>query len=179
MIIRNLSNTSSIRIWCIDVEGAEIDLDYDRNLVLNVGESVSIEINDEKIGEAEAPFEVVVTYTMDNAMHTTVIREFSFMAMTDDEMNQYPHLGIQSDDSTPEESLPPQEDESTTPVPEEPETETSTEPEKPTESKPDLPNQDLNDPNTDVNTVILEFVVVVICFASLICILKLRRKVTE
>ena len=179
LIIKNLSNTSAMRIWCVEFDGAEIDCNYEKNLVLNVGESVSIEINDEKIGEAEAPFEVVVTYTMDNAMHTTVIREFSFMAMTDDEMNQYPHLGIQSDDSTPEESLPPQEDESTTPVPEEPETETPTEPEKPTESKPDLPNQDLNDPNTDVNTVVLEFVVVVIFFASLICILKLRRKVTE
>ena len=179
LIIKNLSNTSAMRIWCVEFDGAEIDCNYEKNLVLNVGESVSIEINDEKIGEAEAPFEVVVTYTMDNAMHTTAIKEFSFMAMTDDEMNQYPHLGIQNDDSTPEEPLPPQDDESTTPVPEEPETETPTEPEKPTDSKPDLSNQDLNDPNTDVNTVVLEFVVVVICFASLICILKLRRKVTE
>ena len=99
LIIKNLSNTSAMRIWCVEFEGAEIDCNYEKNLVLNVGESVSIEINDEKIGEAEAPFEVVVTYTMDNAMHTTVIREFSFMAMTDDEMNQYPHLGIQSDDT--------------------------------------------------------------------------------
>ena len=179
LIIKNLSNTSAMRIWCVEFEGAEIDCNYEKNVALNVGESFSLEINDERIEEAETPFKVIVTYTMDNAMHTTVIREFSFMAMTDDEMNQYPHLGIQNDDSTPEEPLPPHEDEPTTSVPEEPETESPTEPEKPTESEPDLPNQDLNDPNTDVNTVILEFVVVVICFASLICTLKLRRKVTE
>ena len=180
LIVKNLSNTSSIRIWCVEIEGAEINYDYEKNLVLNVGESVSIGIDSASIEDAEKPFKVVVKYTIDNAMHTTAIKEFSFIAMTDDEMNQYAHIGIiKNEDSAPVEPLPPQEDEPTTSVPEEPETETPTEPEKPVESEPDLPNQDLNDPNTDVKTVLLEYFVVTTCFASLICIWKLRRKVTE
>ncbi len=180
LIIKNLSNTSAIRIWRVEIEGAEISCDYPNNLVLNVGEPVSIGIDSTSIEETETPFKVVVKYTIDNSMHTTAVKEFCFTAMTDDEMSQYAHLGMTKiDEIIPEEPLPPQEDEPITENPEKPETETPTEPEKPTEPEADSPNQDLNDPNTDAIPMFSVCFAVVVCFVSLQCIVKLRRKINE
>ena len=180
LIIKNLSNTSSIRIWCIEIDGAEFAYEYPRNLVLNVGESVSVGIDSTSVEDAETPFKVVVKYTIDNSIHTTAVKEFCFTAMTDDEMSQYARLGkIKIDDIAPEVPLPPQEDEPTTEVPQDPETETPSEPEKPTDAESDSPGQDLNDPNTDARAMLSGCFAVAICFGSLMCIVKLRRKTTE
>ena len=178
LIIRNLSNTSSIRIWCIDVEGAEIDLDYDRNLVLNVGESVSIGIDSHQ--DAEKTFKIIVKYTIDNSMHTTVCKEFGFVSLSDEDIKQYPHLGKnKADESTPEEPMPPQNDEPTIEPPQEPETENPTQPETSTKPETNAPITDVEVPNTDSNAMIWFLPVTMICFASLMCVIKLRKKETE
>ena len=80
---------------------------------------------------------------IDNTMHTLAVKEFDFIAMSDEEMKLYPHLAKQVDNA---------EDDGTTDVP--------VEPEKPTDKpavKPDEPTTDNNNnyvtdvviPNTD------------------------------
>ncbi len=180
LIIKNLSNTSATRIWCIDVEGAEIDLAYDKNLVLNAGESVTIGFDSTSFESAEKPFKVVVKYTIDNEMHTTACKEFSFTTLSDEDMKQYTHLAKnKADEPVPEEPVPPPSDEPTTEIPQEPETEKPTQPETPTNPETDTPITDVEVPNTDSNIAVWSVPVVVVCFISLMCIVGLRKKETE
>ena len=79
---------------------------------------------------------------IDNTMHTFAVKEFKFLAISDEEMKLYTHLAKQVDDA---------EDEPTTEAP--------VEPEKPTDKpivKPDEPTYEIGDyvteviiPNTD------------------------------
>ena len=180
LIIKNLSNTSSIRIWCIDVEGAEIELIYNRNLVLNVGESVTIGVNSVSSENAEKPFKVIVKYTIDNDMHTTAFKAFSFISLSDEDIKQYTHLAKnKADDPIPEEPMPPQKDEPTIETPQEPETEITTQPETSTKPETNSPTTDVEVPNTDSNVMIWSLPFVAICFISLMCIIRLRKKETE
>ncbi len=180
LIIKNLSNTSAIRIWCIDVEGAEIDLTYDKNLVLEVGEAATIGINSLSFDNAGKPFSIVVKYTIENEMHTTTSKTFSFMPLTDEALKQYSHLlKNKIDEPIPEEPVPPQNDEPTTEIPQEQETEKPAQPETSTKPETDTPITDVEVPNTDSNIVVWSLPIVVVCFISLMFIMGLRKKETE
>ena len=181
MIIKNLSNTSSIRIWCVEINGAEINCNYEKNLVLNVGDSASVKINDSTIKDFGAPFKVVVKYTINNDMYTTVCKEFGFTGMSDEMMSQYNHLTKNKTD----EPTPPEIDEPIVDTPNEPETETPTEPEKPTqpqspaEPETNEPITDVDVPNTDTDVMFFVAPVIAVCLVSLMCIVRLRKKETE
>ncbi len=115
LIIKNLSNTSKIRIWSVDIEGAKIDYAYEKNLVLGVGESVSVSVDSDVAENELTPFKVKIAYTIENTMLTTATKEFSFIGMGADEMEIYKHLSKEiketPDDSTPEAPTTPDDNE--------------------------------------------------------------------
>ena len=136
LIIENLSNTSSIHIVCVEINGADMEYVHNRDTVLQVGEKYVIDITDVALESAEKPFTVAVTCLIDNTMHTFAVKEFDFIAMNDEEMKLYSHL-TKSVDNTEDEPI----------------TETPVEPEKPTENpsvKPDEPSYEIGDTVTDV-----------------------------
>lgn len=136
LIIENLSNTSSIHILCVKINGADMEYTHRMDTVLKVGEKYTIDITDTALESADKPFTVAVTYMIDNTMHTFAVKEFKFLAISDEEMKLYTHLAKQVDDA---------EDEPTTEAP--------VEPEKPTDKpivKPDEPTYEIGDYVTDV-----------------------------
>ncbi len=136
LIIENLSNTSSIHIVCVEINGADMEYVHKRDTVLQIGEKYVIDITDVALESAEKPFTVAVTCLIDNTMHTFAVKEFDFIAMNDEEMKLYSHL-VKDVDNTEDE----------------PTTETPVEPEKPTENpsvKPDEPSYEIGDTVTDV-----------------------------
>ena len=128
LIVENLSNTSPIHIICVEVNGADMDYVHEMNTVLQVGEKYVIDIENISPETADKPFKVAVTYIIDNTMKTFVTKEFSFIAISDENMEIYSHLAKNND----VEDAEPAPEETTTEVPEttEPETEEPT-PEKP------------------------------------------------
>ena len=89
LIIENLSQTSSIRILCVKINGADMEYNHKMDTVLQVGEKYVIDISDVSLESAEKPFTVAVTCLIDNTMHTLAVKEFDFIAMSDDEMKIY------------------------------------------------------------------------------------------
>lgn len=176
-IVENLSSTSPIHIWCVEVKGADIEYTHKIDTVLQVGEKYVMDISDISPETADKPFTVSVSYIIDNTMHTIATRDFSFIAMSDEDMNIYSHLAKKTvndeEKPAPEETVKPEE------PPQEPETEKPAEPLTPVEPETDKPVTDVQVPNTDSDTVYLVLPVVAICFASLMCIVRLRKKETE
>ena len=121
MIIENLSRTSPIHILCVKVNGADMEYVHEKNTVLQVGEKYVIDITDISLESAEKPFTVAVTCLIDNTMHTFAVKEFDFIAMSDENMEIYSHLAKNND----VEDAEPAPEETITEVPEttEPETE--------------------------------------------------------
>lgn len=113
LIVENLSNTSPIHILCVNVDGADMDYDYEINTVLQVGEKYVIDVSNVSPETADKPFKVVVTYIIDNTQHTIATKEFSFIAMSDENMEIYPHLAKKTVDEevkpVPEETVKPEE----------------------------------------------------------------------
>ena len=152
LIVENLSRTSPIHIICVEVTGADMDFVHEMNTVLQVGEKYVIDIDNISPENADKPFKVAVTYIIDNTMKTFVTKEFSFIAMSDENMEIYSHLAKNNDVETPE----PAPDEIVSEVPEttEPETEEQPTPEKPvvdetvTEEEKEAVT-DVEIPNTD------------------------------
>lgn len=129
LIVENLSNTSPIHVVCVEVNGADMDYTHEMNTVLQVGEKYVIDIENISPETADKPFKVAVTYIIDNTMKTFVTKEFSFIAMSDENMEIYSHLAKKND----VENVEPAPEETITEAPEstEPETEEQPIPEKP------------------------------------------------
>ena len=144
LIVENLSNTSPIHILCVDVNGADMDYNYEVNTVLQVGEKYVIDISNVSPETADKPFTVAVTYIIDNTQHTIATKEFSFIAVSDENMEIYSHLAKKT---VNEEILPAPEE---TVKPEEPTQGTETETESSTE-KP-VADEPATDENKDVIT---------------------------
>ncbi len=152
LIVKNLSKTSPIHIISVEVTGADMDFVHEMNTVLQVGEKYVIDIDNISPENADKPFKVAVTYIIDNTMKTFVTKEFSFIAMSDENMEIYSHLAK----TIVNEDVEPAPEESTTESPEttEPETEEQPTPEKPvvdetvTEEEKEAVT-DVEIPNTD------------------------------
>ncbi len=150
LIVENLSNTSPIHIICVEVNGADMDFVHEMNTVLQVGEKYVIDIENISPETADKPFKVAVTYIIDNTMKTFVTKEFSFIAISDENMEIYSHLAKNTD-----EVVEPAPEETTTEVPEstEPETEEQPTPEKPVVDESTTEENDtvadVEIPNTD------------------------------
>lgn len=147
LIIENLSNTSPIHILKVNIDGADMEYDYEINTVLQVNEKYVIDLNNVSPETADKPFKVIVTYLIDNTMHTIASKEFSFIAISDEDMKTYSHLVKQIEEEVmPSPELPSQSEEPTQkPELQEPETET----EKPV-TVPDEPTTEDNEIITDV-----------------------------
>ena len=113
LIVENLSNTSPIHIICVEVNGADMDYVHEMNTVLQVGGKYVINIENVSPENADKPFKVAVTYIIDNTMKTFVTRDFSFIAMSDENMEIYSHLAkdtVNEDvEAAPEETVKPEE----------------------------------------------------------------------
>ncbi|MBQ8766784.1 MAG: hypothetical protein IJZ16_08260 [Clostridia bacterium] len=113
LIIENLSNTSPIHILCVDVNGVDMDYNFEINTVLQVGEKYVIDVNNVSPETADKPFKVAVTYIIDNTQHTIATKEFSFIAMSDENMEIYSHLVKKTVNEevlpAPEETVKPEE----------------------------------------------------------------------
>ena len=164
-VVENLSNTSPIHIVSVQVNGADMDYAHKIDTVLQVGEKYVMDISNATPETADKPFTVSVSYIIDNTMKTVATREFSFIAVSDEMMEEYPHLAktVVNEDVEPEIEKP------TTEVPEvtEPETEAKPTPEKPvidetvTEEKTEavtdveIPNTDSFQPNSVVTVILV------------------------
>lgn len=185
LIIENLSNTSSIHIWCVDIVGADVDYNFELNTVLKVDEEYGIEISNISPGTADKPFKVVVKYSIDNTQHTFVTKEFSFIAISDEEMEIYTHLAstMLEEELPPSTEEPSTEKDETTTEPEKPSTESeepSTEKDEPTTEEGELVT-DVDIPDTDSNvstTTVFALVVSSIILVMAVAILK-KRKIKE
>ena len=177
LIVENLSFVSPIHIWCVEIEGADIEYSHKIDTVLQVGEKYVMDISDISPETADKPFTVKVSYIIDNTMHTIATREFGFIAMSDADMKTYSHLAkntvADEEKPAPEEIIKPEAPS------QEPEKESSTEPQAPQEPETEKPVTDVQVPNTDSNTVFVVIPIVAICFTALICIAILRKKETE
>ena len=185
LIIENLSNTSSMRIWCVDVQGADVDYAFELNTILNVGDEYRIELSNVSPETADKPFKIVVKYSIGNTQHTFVTREFSFIAITDEELDIYTHLA----NITPDEDVPPSEEESVTDK-DEPTTEQenpSIEQEEPTTEKDEPTTEegelvtDTDIPDTDSDMPNVTAFAVVVCGVLLVMtgIIFRKRKIKE
>jgi hypothetical protein len=148
LIVENLSDTSPIHIICVEVNGADMDFVHEMNTVLQVGGKYIIDIDNISPETADKPFKVAVTYIIDNTMKTFVTKEFSFIAMSDENMEIYSHLAK----GTVNEDVEPAPEE--TVKPEEPTVENETETQKPVvdESETEKENDAITDveiPDTD------------------------------
>jgi hypothetical protein len=180
LIVENLSNTSPIYILCVEVNGADMDYVHEMDTVLQVGEKYVINIDNISPETADKPFKVAVTYIIDNAMHTFVTKEFSFIAMSDENMEIYSHLAKKTVDEEVE--LAPEE----TVKPEEPtyeaETETKPETQKPvvnettTEEKETITDVEiLNTDGFQANSVVVALVACGVAFATTTVVLKKKE----
>lgn len=133
LIIENLSYGSPLRIIGIRINGAELNYDYKINAVIDVSEKYIVKINNVSPETANKPFEIVVSYMIENTTHTIAVKEFSFTAISDDELVMYPHLARKVVNEDVE------------PSPEETTTETPVQPEKPTE-QPEKEEQETEKP---------------------------------
>ncbi len=102
LIIENLSQTSAIYIPCVKIIGADMEYVHEKYTVLQVGEKYIIDISDVSLESAEKPFTVEVTCLIDNTMHTSAVKKFDFIAMSDEKMKVYSHLAKQVDDTEDE-----------------------------------------------------------------------------
>lgn len=172
LIIENLSQTSPIHLWKVDIEGADAEYAYETNTVLQVGEKLIISLSNVSPETADTPFKVVVKYSIDNAQHTFVVKEFSFLAMSDEEMERYTHLAkaIDEEEPAPSPEKPTDKDEPTTekPVPEEPPTE---------EDK--KPVTDVEIPNTSSKQPVAIGVAVAVCGLSAVMAGTVLKKKKE
>lgn len=169
LIVKNLSNTSSIRLWSVAIDGADIDYVLECNTVLGVGEDALIDIESENPGDSAKPIKVKVTYTIENSQMTFTSKEFTFIGLSDDDLKLYPHLAKNVADK-PEDIIP---EEPVEPEKNEPETETP-------EQGTDKPVEDGGKPDTDGIETNPPYLVMVICAVSLLLILLFipRRKRT-
>ena len=192
LIIENLSRTSPIHIMTIDVDGADMDYAHEINTVLPVGEKYVIDISNTSPETADEPFKVNVAYIIDNTQHTIAIKEFSFIPMSDEDMETYSHLAIQPEDEetlpSPEDTIKP-EDDATKPeedvTHEEPEKKPETENENVTEEsvkdeviKDEDEVTDVVIPDTDgfqPNSVVIALAVCGVTLATTAVVLKKRK----
>ncbi len=142
--IRNLSNTSPIHIWNIYIDGADIEYSFEINTVLQPGESTAVEISDVSPENADKPFKVFAKYSIDNAQHTFVIKEFAFTAISDEDLEIYSHLIKSADEELP--ATKPEKPENNNPVTDMPE---NSETEKPSTEPGKNQVTDVVIPNTD------------------------------
>ncbi len=181
LIVENLSRTSPIHIVCVEVNGADLDYVYEMNTVLHVGEKYVIDIENISPETADKPFKVAVTYIIDNTMKTFVTKEFSFIAMSDENMEIYSHLakktGGEDVEPAPEETIkheePTYEDETETkPTPEKPVVnETTTEENKDTINDVEIPNTD----GFKANSVVVALAVCGVALATTAVVLKKKE----
>ncbi len=180
MIVENLSRTSPIHVVCVEVNGADMDYVHEMNTVLQVGEKYVIDIENISPETADKPFKVAVTYIIDNTMKTFVTKEFSFIAMSDENMEIYSHLAKNND----VEGVEPAPEETITEVPEttEPETEEQPTPEKPVVDESTTEENDIvadvEIPNTDSfqpTSVVMALAVCGIALATTTVVLKKKE----
>ncbi len=183
MILENLSNTSPVHIFSVKVNGADMEYDFEINTVLQVDEKYVIDISNVSPETASKPFTVSVKYIIDNTQHTIATKEFSFIAMSDEDMALYPHI---AKENIGEEVLPAPE----IPVePEEPTTEPVEEPTKPvtpenptyepTPEEDKKPVTDVEIPNTSANEPTAIGMTAVICGLAVVATgvaLKKKKK---
>lgn len=146
-VVENLSNTSPIHVVCVEVSGADIDYCHKIDTVLQVGEKYVMDISNATSETADKPFTVSVSYIIDNTMKTIATREFKFIAVSDEDMEVYPHLAkntvVEDVEPAPEETVKPEE-----PTTQEPETEAKPDTEKPVIDEPTTEEE--KEPVTDV-----------------------------
>ncbi len=167
MILENLSNTSPVHILSVKVSGADMDYDYEINTVLQVDEEYVIDISNVSPETASKPFTVSVKYIIDNTQHTIATKEFSFIAMSDEALEIYPHLAknVVDEDELPAPEPPVEPEIPDEPTTEEP-TEKPTEPETPVEPSTEENKDNATDveiPNTSAKEPIAIGVCAVIC----------------
>ncbi len=143
LIVENLSNTSDTYVWDVSLNGCDTEYNFELNTVLQVDEKITINLNNVSPETAEKPFKVVVKYSIDNAQHTFVVKEFGFTAISDEEIETYKHLSRLNESVEPE----PSPETPTQPVPENPTDNGEQETEKPV---PEKPSTDEQKPVTDV-----------------------------
>ncbi len=180
-IVENLSNTSPLHIWCVEVNGADFEYTHKIDTVLQVGENYVMDISNVSPETADKPFTVSVSYIIDNTMKTIATREFSFVAVSDEMMEAYPHLAktVVNDDVEPS----PEETITEAPETTEPETETKPNPEKPvvdenTTEEEKEPVTDVEIPDTDSfqsNSVVVALAVCGVALATTAVALKKKK----
>ncbi len=152
-VVENLSNTSPIHVVCVEVNGADMDYTHKIDTVLQVGEKYVMDVSNISPETADKPFTVSVSYIIDNTMKTIATREFKFIAVSDEMMEEYPHLAKNTVDEdvkpAPEETVKPEE-----PTTQVPETEAKPDTEKPvvdenTTEEEKEPVTDVEIPDTD------------------------------
>ncbi len=185
MIVKNLSNTSKIHIWKIKFEGVQLDYADEQKKVLDVGESILLDLSEVDPEIADRPFKVIVKYSLDNTQHTYVEKVFDFTGMSDEEMKLYSHLACIGDVDlpvpSPEVPSEPIEPETEDPVkPQEPETETNTDTpaDEPVTEENKEPVTDVEIPNTDylpTKSVAIAFGVCGLAIATTVAVFKKKE----
>ena len=180
-VVENLSNTSPLHIWSVEINGADMDYCHKIDTVLQVGEKYVMDISNATPETADKPFTVSVSYIIDNTMKTVATREFSFIAVSDEMMEAYPHLAK----TVVNEDIEPETEEPTTEAPEVTEPETGT---KPTPEKPDIDETtteeeketitDVEIPNTDgfqPNSVVIALAVCGVALGATAVVVKKKE----
>ncbi len=185
LIIKNLSNTSKMHIWTVDIEGADADYALEMNTVLKVGDVQTIELSNVSPETADKPFRVVVKYSIDNTQRTFVERAFSFIAVSDEELGIYSHLinNLVEEEVQPSPEEPTTEPEEPTTEQDEPTTEAPTQ--TPDSGESTTGNGEITEkpviPNTDDVMSGMILTAIVICSMILVAsgIILRKRKIKE
>lgn len=120
LIIKNLSANSDAIIWSINVNGADLSVDYGKNQSIARGKILTLDIKDGDLDSYETPFTVTVKYSLKNNQLTYIAQDVNFTPLGSEQAALYSYL------TNPAEVTPDIYEDDTTASPEE--TESQTEP---------------------------------------------------
>lgn len=92
LVIKNMSTESTMIIWSVKADNADISFKYSAGMAVSKGDVVSLAITDSDFDSYPTPITVTITYSLLNTQMTSTTESFCFTPMSDAEMDTFAHL---------------------------------------------------------------------------------------
>lgn len=92
LVIKNMSIESTMIIWSVTADNADINFKYSAGMAVSKGDVVSLAVTDSDFDAYPTPIKISITYSLLNTQMTSATETFCFTPMSDAEMNTFAHL---------------------------------------------------------------------------------------
>lgn len=92
LVIKNMSTESTMVIWSVKADNADISFKYSAGMAVSKGDVVSLAVTDGDFDSYPTPITVSITYSLLNSQMTSTTESFCFTPMSDEEMDIFTHL---------------------------------------------------------------------------------------